>query len=230
MFQTFPKENPKVRLILAATFGACLAHGSIILSLDGPPSSIFSGPDTGDYIYTYTASLTGDERLDPDATSGVSCTGVSGTIIQCNPPGTFFTIYDVGGLVGVASMPVNWISSVQLIGLSPALLCGSCIDDPTVPNVTFSYTGPVIQANGIDTPFDGFQIISSVGVPDASGTFSSQSTLNVGASSGETDQVFGPVTTPAPGSVSVQDTPEPSTLFLMGAGLLCVGRFRRSSR
>ena len=96
--------------------------------------------------------------------------------------------------------------------------------------MTFLYTGPVIQAGGIDTPFDGFQIISSVGAPDASGTFSSQSTLNVGPSSGETDQVFGPVATPAPGLVSAQDTPEPSTLFLMGAGLLCIGLFRRSTR
>lgn len=219
-----------MKLMLIASFVACLAHGSIIVSLDGSPSTILSGPDSGDFIYTYTASLSGDERLDPAATSGLSCPGIGGSMVQCDPPGSFFTIYDIGGLVGVVSTPVDWISSIQTLGLSPSLLCGSCVDDPTLPNVTFMYTGPVIQADGVDVPFDGFQIISTVGALDSNGTFSSQSTLNVGSSSGETDQVFGPVTIPAPGTSTVQDTPELSTLFLMGIGLLSVGLFRRTAR
>ena len=45
-----------MKLMLIASFVACLAHGSIIVSLDGSPSTILSGPDSGDFIYTYTAS------------------------------------------------------------------------------------------------------------------------------------------------------------------------------
>jgi len=215
--------------LLAVIFAACVAHASIIVNVDGPPVPILSGTDAGDYLYSYTAMLAGDESLDPSATGGASCLGVGGILAQCVPSGTFFTIYDVGGLVGVGPLPSDWIDLVQYTGLTPSNICGSCIDDPLIPNVSFLYTGPVVHADGVDTPIPGFQIISSLG-GISGGVFSSQSTLDLGPLSGDTDQVYGGVGVPGFGISSVQDAPEPSTLFLIGTGLLGVIRLRRRVR
>ncbi|MGD1094148.1 MAG: PEP-CTERM sorting domain-containing protein [Bryobacteraceae bacterium] len=214
---------------LITIFAACVAHASIIVSVDGPPAPILSGTDAGDYLYSYTAELAGDESLDPAATGGASCLGVGGILAECVPSGTFFTIYDTAGLVGVGSAPADWIVLVQLTGMTPSNICGSCIDDPLIPNITFLYTGPVVHADGIDTPIPGFQIISTLG-GITGGVFSSQSTLDVGPLSGDTDQVYGGVGVPGFGISTVQDSPEPSTLLMIGAGLLGVVRLRRSPR
>jgi len=218
-----------MKFVLIASLATCLAHGSIIVSLDGPPAPIVSGPDAGDFLFTYTAELSGDERLDPAATGGVTCPGVGGILIQCVPSGTFFTVYDFAGLVSVGSVPADWIAFAQLSGLTPSDICVSCMDDPLIPNVTFLYTGPVFYSSGIDTPFDGFQIISTFGGINQGGAFSSQSTVNVGPSAGASDQVFGGLAVPAPGPANIQDTPELSTLFLMTAGLLGVSVLRRGT-
>src|SRR5271165_1664836 len=83
------KEILGLKLLLIAIFAACMAYGSIIVSLDGPPVPILSGTDAGDYLYSYTAVLAGDESLDPAATGGASCLGVGGILTECVPSGTF---------------------------------------------------------------------------------------------------------------------------------------------
>jgi hypothetical protein len=184
---------------------------------------------TGDFAYTYTATLAADERLDPVATDGTTCVGSGGALTPCVPPGTFFTIYDIAGFAGVGPVPADWNASVQFVGLTPSNICGTCIDNPILPNITFAYTGPVVSANGVDVAMDGFQIISTFDATSG-GAFSSQATLDIGDSAGDTDQFAGSLSVPAAGISVLADTPEPRTFFLLGIGLVGVAMLRRPRR
>lgn len=138
-------------------------------------------------------------------------------LVQCNPTGTFFTIYDIPDFVS-ASAPADWLATSQFLGVTPSAL--NPTDSPSIVNVTFSYTSStVVHANGSTVPFTGFQIVSSDnGITN--GTFTSQSTSDAAdATNGQTVQKMGTVTIPAP----AVPTPEPGSLLLVGTGLLGLG-------
>ncbi len=206
--------------VIACVCIASLAPGSVLLSLDGAPSPILSGPNAGDFTVSYRADLSGDGRLDPAATAGLTCPGVGGTFLLCSPAGTFFTLYDVAGFVSVDLPPPDWVVSVQPTGITPSIVCGGCVDDPAVENVTFSYEGIVVQGNGTGVSFTGFQIISILSDLNPGIDFASQSTINTGASMGNTDQTFGHIAIPEQFSPDFGETPEPSSFWLLSAGML----------
>jgi PEP-CTERM motif-containing protein len=199
-----------VFLLAAIVAFSGLANATIIAVLQSGPVPV-SG---GNFAFNYNANLSGDERLDPAATNGVTCPGAGGAKVQCNPTGTFFTIYDINGFQSVNVSAANWFSTLQFTGITPSSINGGTFDNPSVVNVTFFYTGPVVHANGSQVTFSGFQIISSLNGVDPNGNFTSQATKDVGDSIGNTDQVAGPVSVPA-GTV-----PEPASMLLIGGGLL----------
>src|SRR5207302_3049659 len=103
---------------------------------------------------------------DPAATNGPSCGGV-----PCNPPGTFFTLYDIPGLV-VVSSAAGWNASVQMTGITPG---GIAPTDTSLPNVTFTYTGAVVPGPMTTA---GFSITSTSSFVNIFGQFSYKATNN----------------------------------------------------
>lgn len=62
--------------------------------------------------------------------------------------GDSFTIFDFGGYVaGSVYAPAAWTASATLLGSDPAA-APLGVDDPTLYNLRFTYTGPSIQALG----------------------------------------------------------------------------------
>jgi hypothetical protein len=183
---------------------------------------LVSGPvaNGSNFSFNYTIDLQGDERVDPAATNGVTCPAPGNQPrVQCNPTGTFVTLYNIPDLVqsGIVA-PANWTFSVQALGTTPSTVNGF-FDDGTLMNVTFSYIGPVIDGNGSVVPFTGFTIVSK-DFATATGTFSFQATKNTGDASGFTDQGTGSITIPqAAGGTGGEESPEPAAMFLLGSGL-----------
>jgi hypothetical protein len=149
----------------------------------------------GQFRFNYNYFLSASERLDPAATTGVTCPGPNNTLVQCNPTGTFFTIYDIPNLVSVTA-PQPWSFTTQLVGVTPSTVEGQEIDNPNLVNVSFFYNGPVIPG---PADFAGFSIVTTCGGILGNGSFTSQTTKNVAfdPSSGSTLQDVGSVPSPA---------------------------------
>ncbi len=204
-------------------FTVAVGNASIIPVLSGAPS----GPSGGPYTYNYTANLQQDESLDPAATDGVTCPGLSG-LVQCDPAGTFFTLYDINGYVsGSAVTPAGWYATEQETGITPSQVIGSSFDNAAIVNITFFYTGPVVADSGAVLPITGFSFLDDYS-DTMTGNYTSQATKDTGVDAGTTDQTVGYVDVPNPGSgITGGVVPEPaSSSLLAGGGLLLFGLSR----
>ena len=74
---------------------------------------------SGNFTWTYQANLTNDEIV---------------------KKGNYFTIYDFAGFIsGTNFQPADWVFSSAMTGKTPSRV--SPIDDSTIPNLTWTYTG-----------------------------------------------------------------------------------------
>jgi hypothetical protein len=172
------------------------------------PTGVTVTPDGGNFRWTYAVTLPTDTKLQA---------------------GDYFTVYDFGGLVpGSASAPAGWTLAVNKFGPTPDRV--NPLDDPTIPNLTWTYHGPTVTGQlGLGNfwadslfqkPGDSFFTALTPRAVDG------QADVNITET---TVPVVGegppPIPTPTPTPPGV---PEPTTLALAGIGLALAGAVRRT--
>lgn len=162
------------------------------------PVNVTVTPDANQYRWTYAIVLPTDSQI---------------------RSGDFFTIYDFAGFIpGSTVQPANWTSSVTNVGPVPAGV--SPDDNPAIPNLTWTYTGPTVSTG--QTGLGNFWALSDYqNSTDSFFTARTHRTSDGRIDTNITDTVV-PVPTSGPPGV-----PEPGTLVLVALGLPVIGLARR---
>lgn len=183
-------------LVAAAMLGAAsTARAGLI------PVQVSVTPEGGNYQFTYAIVLPTDAVLQS---------------------GDYFTIYNFEGLVpgtATASGSINssnWSFTTSNVGPTPAGVVPG--DNPNIPNLTWTYSGPVIQ--GGQTGLGNFAAVSIY-------PYTTQSWLAAltGTVYGLADANITPTQVPVP-TAPPPGLPEPTTLALAALGLVVLGAVR----
>jgi hypothetical protein len=172
---------------VVSVFGICSkAQAGLI------PTNVTITPDGSNFRWTYAVVVTTDVHVQS---------------------GDFFTIYDFGGLTSLASVatPAGWAVTSAMVGPTPAGTSPS--DSATIPNLTFTYTGPTITGQ---VGLGNFWAISTFG----NSTTSDFTSITQTNSSGRSEANITTTNVPVPG---ISNTPEPATLAMFGLGLPVFG-------
>src|SRR5262245_39388159 len=125
------------RLALAAlALAAALAPQARAGLLPTAPSIVADG---GDFRWTYKINVPGYNQI---------------------RSGDYFTIYDFAGYTpaAAATSPSGWTLSSSNTGVTDPLV--NTTDDPTIPNLTWTYTGPTISPGITAMTLTGFSAVS----------------------------------------------------------------------
>lgn len=156
---------------------------------------------SGNYTYTYAIVLP------------------TGSVLQ---PGDYFTIYNFAGLVSGSATASgnfnssNWTFSTSLVGPTPSGVLPT--DNPNIPNLTWTYNGPVIQ--GAQTGLGNFSAVSIY--PNTTQSWLAALT---GTNYGGADSNITPTNVPVP-TAPPPGVPEPATLALAALALPLLGLAR----
>ncbi len=187
--------------VLAVTGLGSTAHAGITVTLD-PASPTGAGP----FDYTYNAQIT-----------------TSDTIVS----GNFFRIYDFLGYDGVHIDPAGWtLTSALANPVPPPNVILTFGDDPTVTNLTWTYSGTTIDG-ATTASIDGFGAESTDALLGANKDYVGRDTQATGPTAGNNVDSVGSVQVPGPQSGA--GVPEPASLAILGVGALLMLR-RKAQR
>lgn len=189
----------RLRTMALVTVLTCLAGGTARAGL--LPVNVTVTPDAGQYRWTYAIVLPTDSQI---------------------RSGDYFTIYDFAGLAPrTNSQPTNWVFSEANLGPVPAGVLPT--DDPTLPNLSWTYTGPTVSSGQLG--LGNFWALSAYSeATNSAFTARTHRTSDGRIDTNITDTVVPVPTAPPPG------VPEPGTLVLAALGVPFLGLARRLRR
>ncbi|OWK38380.1 PEP-CTERM sorting domain-containing protein [Fimbriiglobus ruber] len=195
----------KTRLLLLAPVvaaGFVLAGPTVGARAGLLPVSWSVTSEAGDYRWTYAIVLPTDSQLQT---------------------GNYFTIYDFAGFVpGTNSQPAGWTFSSANVGPTPTGVAPT--DNPTLPNLTWTYTGPTTTVGQVG--LGNFWAVSLY-QDETTSDFAARTNR---VSDGQIDTNITSTSVPVPsangGGEGVPGAPEPATLALAGLGLPLIGLAR----
>jgi hypothetical protein len=190
----------RLGIVLALLVPAAAADAGLMIELSGTPVALGGGRTRYNYEIDFS-TLGAIERLEA---------------------GDFVTLYDVGTRLGsleFAFAPASglWDISINELGVNgPQTLPD---DDPTLANVTWTYTGAPVS---VSTAFTGMGVVTHTNGLRLD-NYTSRRTDNAGPDAGTK---IGEV-----GFAQVPVVPEPATLSILAVGAVALGsrRRRRSS-
>ena len=179
--------------------------GGLVLALATPaqagliPAAVSVAPEAGNFRFTYSVILPSNYTLQA---------------------GDYFTIYDFHGLVGGNQQPAGWTYSTANVGHTPPGILP--VDDPSVPNLTWTYNGPTISAGSASAALGNFSALSSFsGTMDTD--FASSDHMD---KTGRAVSNLTTTSTPDPPGTTPPSTPEPASFVLLGLSLPLLSAWR----
>lgn len=118
-----------------------LAAGVLAMLAGVPARANFDPTYTGMTSTAMTATFTYTLTFTTSAPNGGTAQLVSGNYV------TLYDLYASPANLASIVTPTGIVASEQLVGTTPSALSTLTVDDPTLYNVTFSYTGAMLTTN-----------------------------------------------------------------------------------